>query len=383
MLGAGENWDVWVDWYEDRVSGRQSLGEEFDVLVASLSPKFPPEAPKIVNTRIKDLIFENTPPEPIPAQAAGLHVIVNASGKIDVAPPADIDVEGNNVARIRQLLPLVRQAADDLSGHLNPNLHPELSRTVAQYRNALGTEGESVPWGPLFGLGVRLDNAAAAARRDIQRLQDPLEDSTKEALDSLLMLHGPLILATVEGRELMADADRNELTLEQQRDLARDAQAVAAGLKASPEIIEPEAASIVESATEVIGEGRHPERATIYGVAAIKNVATIAVPTGVLAAFSWWIGDFTGALVGVIGALPLGHSRRIRAALSALRLDYDEFIELQRDAAMVRLRQYAPFREFVIANQEPLRRIAENSPQLRWMLGYIDFIVETRGPAPG
>ena len=31
-------------------------------------------------------------------------------------------------------------------------------------------------------------------------------------------------------------------------------------------------------------------------------------------------------------------------------------------------------------NEEPLRRIAENSTQLRWMLPYIDFVIRSNRP---
>ena len=34
-----------------------------------------------------------------------------------------------------------------------------------------------------------------------------------------------------------------------------------------------------------------------------------------------------------------------------------------------------PFRDVVPRNEAPLRRIAENTTRLRWMLTYIDFIV--------
>jgi hypothetical protein len=35
----------------------------------------------------------------------------------------------------------------------------------------------------------------------------------------------------------------------------------------------------------------------------------------------------------------------------------------------------APFRSFVIANEEPLRKIAQATRELTWMLRYIDFVV--------
>ena len=36
----------------------------------------------------------------------------------------------------------------------------------------------------------------------------------------------------------------------------------------------------------------------------------------------------------------------------------------------------AAYRRFVVANQEPLRRIAANTTQLRWMLPHIDRIIQ-------
>jgi hypothetical protein len=45
-----------------------------------------------------------------------------------------------------------------------------------------------------------------------------------------------------------------------------------------------------------------------------------------------------------------------------------------RDWLEERSRRLAPFRSFVIANEEPLRKIAQSTNELRWMLRYIDFI---------
>ena len=51
--------------------------------------------------------------------------------------------------------------------------------------------------------------------------------------------------------------------------------------------------------------------------------------------------------------------------------------DLSEAQILRRLIALAPFRRFVRANEEPLRRIAQNSTQLRWALRYIDFIVRT------
>ena len=391
LLAADENWEVWTSWYEDRLLGSPSLGEAFDIAVATLPDELWRQGPKIVNAEIRRLIEAHTPPEPIPAQGAGPHFGLSPELKIALAPPPELDAEGNNLARIQQLLPLVRQAADDLAENLNPNTQPQVSRNLTDYRAAIAGKPDAIAWGTVFGLGVRLDNAAAAARREIiDRMKEPLEDAAQEALDSVLTLHGPLILATAEGRELSDEADRFRLTRDQQAALRADAQAIAEQLKSSPEIVEPSAADLGQKAAESIGEGDHPERGTAFGLATVKNVTTVLVSAGTLAAVipagaaaAGLLGGAAAAGVAWVGYEALKKSQRFTAATSALGGGFDRLHDLSEAQILRRLIALAPFRRFVRANEEPLRRIAQNSTQLRWALRYIDFIVRTSGSDDG
>jgi hypothetical protein len=158
-----------------------------------------------------------SPLEPIPPQGAGPHFTIGAAGRIAVAPPSELDAAGNDLGHLRQLLPLVRNAAVDLAAALNPNQFTVLSRNLADYRAAIEGDTPEIAWGLVFGLGVRLANAADAAQRHIEeRLLPALEDPAQEALQSLTVLHGSLIMATAEGRELEEQADRLQMTREQQ-----------------------------------------------------------------------------------------------------------------------------------------------------------------------
>jgi hypothetical protein len=324
------------------------------------------------------------PSEPIPAQGAGPQFGLNPDLKIALAPLAELNVDGNNLKRIGEQLPLVRQAANDLAACLNPNYQP-LFRNLTDYSAAIAGEPETISWGVVFGLGVRLDNAAAAARRQIDdRMLPPLEDAAQEALDSVLMLHGPLILATKEGRELAETADGFRLTREQQAILRTDAEAITERLRNSPDLIEPVAAELGQMAAESIGEGGHPERGTAFGLATVKNVATILISAGTLAAFvptSLALGGLAaGAAAGGmawVGYETLKKSQRFTSATSALGAGFDHLHDLAEAQVLQRLIGLAPFRRFVHANEQPLRRIAENSTQLRWMTRYIDFITGT------
>jgi hypothetical protein len=394
LLGAREGWDVWIALYEALLAGDAPSDPTVALAYATPAEAQWDDGPQDVNAEIKRLLTEaqkspQLPPEPdaepIPLQGPGPHFTLSSDLRIALAPPAEIDAEGNNLARIRQLLPPIRQAAADLAGNLNPNIHPELARIVTQYQEALGSESEVVPWGLLFGLGVRFQNAASAAGRDIlDRMREPLEDAVQEALDSVLTLHGPLILATKEGRELIEDAERLRLTRDQQAALREDAQTIAHGLKNSPELIEPPAATLVEGAAATIGEDPHPERGTVFGLATVRNITTIIVPAAVLAAagavVNVYLGAAIGGVVGVgagaVGAAAMRESERVKFAAKALGAGYDRLLESGGQAMIDGLRRLTPFRRLVIALEEPLRRYAVMA-QSRWMLRYIDFIVRT------
>ena len=270
------SWDPWVQWYERVRDGRPSFGEAFDLAVASLTDEQWNEEPRpaAVNRRIAALLAEHTPPEPIPPQGPGPHFTLGPDLRIALAPPAEIDADGNNLARIRNFCRLYARPPPTSPAISTRTRSPRSAAPSGAYRAAIAGEPETIAWGIVFGLGLRLDNAAAAARREIEdRLQPPLEDAAQEALDTVLTLHGPLILATKEGSELSNLADEYRLTPEQRAALRADAQLILRSLNAAPDAIDAAAANAVEAAAEVAGEGPHPEREAAYWFGTVKNIA--------------------------------------------------------------------------------------------------------------
>lgn len=371
ILASGDDdWDVWINWYEDRLAGRPSADEDLDVALAMLPDDLWEQGPNAVNAEIRRRMeasphaVQDAPSELIPRQGAGPHFTLGPAGMIALAPACEIDTLGNNVARIRELLPLVRRAADNLIGNLNQNAFPELARDVADYRAAVAEDEMQIRWGTVFGLGVMLESTAEATRRNVEdRLQPPLEDAAQAALDSILTLHGPLILATAQGRELVDEADRMYLTREEQATLRADTRAVARALKNAAKIIEPPAAKIVEDAAEIIGKGRHPERGTVFGIGTMRNVAIGLVGVAAVSA-TFGVGVIqAGAALLAVEALK--KSEKFSAVTSMLGQNIDRVLRIG-----------AAYRGFVVANEAPLRRIAANTTQLRWMLPHIDRIIQ-------
>src|ERR1700737_4607959 len=322
------------------------------------------------------------PPEPIPPQSAGPHFVIGEDDRIKLAPPSELDSRGNLVGRIRELLPLVRRAADELAAHVSSNAFPEFARNVTDYREAGAADEDVIAWGLVFGLGVVLENSAEAAKRKIEdRLLPSLEDIAQSALDSLLTLHGPLILATAEGRELQEQADRLRMTREEQLSLRGDAEWLAVELARSPDVIEPEAADTVGKAVLAIGEGRFAERGTVFGIATVRNVAITLVSGAALAALvpvgamvGGVFGGIAGASLAWMGGKTLEKTNIFLAATAALAEKFDQSLQSSETKLAQRLTSLAPFRRFVTVNEEALRRIGTDTPRLHWMLPYIDFI---------
>jgi hypothetical protein len=385
LLGVNAQWKVWTDWYSDRLAGRRSNWKA-DLIRAQLSDELWGQGPEAVNAELGRLLelahtIPEIPAEPIPRQGAGPHFALGSSGKIGLAPPSEIDAVGNHIDRIHQLLPLVRRAADDLVGHLSPNAFPELTRDVTNYSAAIADAELRIAWGTVFGLGIMLENSAEAAQRQIaDRLQPALEDPAQAALDSLLTLHGPLILATADGRELSEQAERMRLTREEQTKLRAEAQAIACALR-DEEVTEPPATEMVVKAADAIGEGRHSERGAVYGIATVKNLTAVLVSAATVAAVGTTVAGLMGPAAGAgatwLSLESLKKSKAFQSTTSSLGTEIDRLLELSEVRMRERLMAMVPLRRFVIVNERPLRQIAESTSAMRWMLRYIDLVIES------
>lgn len=407
-LEANQDWQVWSDWYDARLLGATEYGlpnENLELARVMIADEIWQLGPKFVNGYIKRLIAEheereifqhavsdNSNPsiEPVPSQGPGPQFRANQDGLVDRAPPADLDAGGNDIRTINQLKPLVLRCAADLQAHLSRNQFPELLDSAKSYQEALNPANGEIEWGEVWGLGVLLQNAATSAERKIvDRILPALEDNAKTALDSLLTMHGPMILATRDGARLSETAAGFSMTREQQESLRDAAQRIADQLKASPDVITPRAAASVGDAVEAIGQGKHPERGSVYGLATVKNISIVLIG-GAAAATPTVIGALLGGPVGAIVGAPLSlvvvEAVKKNAAFAALVTQLGAHLDVMTDFELRgwledRAKRLAPFRSFVITNEQSLRDIAVATPELKWLLKYLDFIVaEPKAP---
>jgi hypothetical protein len=127
-----------------------------------------------------------------------------------------------------------------------------------------------------------------------------------------------------------------------------------------------------------------PQQGSVYGLATIKNVSIILIG-GAAAATPAVIGALLGStLLGAIIGSPLSllavETVKKNSAFTALVTQLGAKLETMSDVELrtwleEQGRRFLPFRSFVISNEEPLRKIATSTNELKWMLRYIDFVV--------
>ena len=109
----------------------------------------------------------------------------------------------------------------------------------------------------------------------------------------------------------------------------------------------------------------------MIGGAAVATPAVIGALLGSAA-----IGAFLGAPFSLVAVEAVKKTPAFNALVAQLGAKLDTMSDIDlRVWLEERSRRLAPFRSFVIANEMPLRKIAESTSELRWMLRYIDFVV--------
>ena len=328
--------------------------------------------------------FLNEEIRPVPPQSAGPHFALDTSGKIGLLSASDQDNTGNYLDRIKVLLPLVRRVVDDLQSALKKgDAFSELSRTLAEYKTAINSDIGSIPWGLVYGLGVLLDNAATAANRGIaDRILPSLEDVPLAALNSLLVLHGNLVLATSEGRELQEQADRLELNQQDQKAFQQEAKIFASELSKNEHLAQKDVVKVVLDAANSVGEGRYPERGSTFGISTVRNVGTVLISAAFLASLipaGVAVGGLpAGAAAGSVSWIGFESLKKTKSYLSATQALGRGF-DAMGDHGEYAIRQMADmligYAEFVADNEKLLRRVTFFIQSMKLFIPYIDQII--------
>jgi hypothetical protein len=388
-LPPNEDWDIWTAWYERRLTGRL-YPESYELVFARVPDEAWKKGPAAANAWIKAELAKLEPP-PIPQQGAGPHVEIDIeTGLVIPAKPASLDEAGNHIGRLKSLHPQVRQWSQDLRDSLGrSNEHRELLEAVSRYDDLVQQPLEDIDFDRLWGEGVFLEEAAAAAERRIEDVfSEPLSDEREAKLKTLLKVHGPFILASKAGQENFAAANAYELRPDEIREQQAAAQELAEAFKSHPEVIAPETAQLFADAVAQPESSAHPERSAAFKAGFGLNIAIVIASAAAIYSAAGIVGVGIGTAVGsVIGtaagagmALPLlkslERSKRFLNITGLLAGVIDEFSINDYVAAAKKLRnvRFDDYRIFMLELEDLLCRYAGTRKQNRWLNEHLDWL---------
>jgi hypothetical protein len=391
-----EAWDVWIEWFKAGLAGGP-VPEEIERVYAAVPQAKWEEGPAAANAWIKaelarlrdERTREDTPailsPPAIPPQIPGPHVEIDVeTGVIVPAKPESLDAEGNNLSRLKAHHPLILRLADELLGKIGQNEQPELFGAVKSYFENVNRDLAEIDFERLWGEGVYLEEAAAAAERGIQdAMREPLSDAALSALQALLRIHGPFILATRAGLENLAFANAYEMRPEEREEQRRAVIEFAKALAKNPQLVSPETAQMVTHFAAQPDSTVHPERSAAFKAGLTRNVVIVVTAAASIGGIIATLGFTTGLPVAGVLALPLieGYKKSepflkvaglVTHGLNTLsKTDAREAWEKLNNVSFER------YREFVLENEELLRRLAGSRKEMRWLHEHLDWLIQT------
>jgi hypothetical protein len=320
-------------------------------------------------------------PPPLPAQGVGLHFILDAEGVIDLAPPEDLDREGNNVRRLRSLHPELQEFSRALVAALREGNRPHsvLLAAAEAYQALIDQPLEGIDFARLYARGVRLANAKAATDAAIAADELPLlAPNAQEAVESLLAVHGAFILATRDGNEAIAEEQRYRRRPDEEREFRAATKALADALRAHPEIIRPAAATAVSEAADVAGEGPNVARSGVVAGGAVVNVTIVLLGGALVAALpviggfvAGPVGGFAGGAVGLVIVDAIRQSKAFAASTDPLTRHLDKLSDAGTRRFLETLQRA---REFCLGFEPGLRRLARQGERFAWINRPLDWL---------
>lgn len=205
LLSLNENWQVWTNWYEDRlVGGPRPNGR---LVIEGLERErilIPDEEWKKGAAHVNALIVEMEKryrmPEPPVQRLAEIMLQVGDDDKVHIQPHPLTTRDAAQDKRWHNAWDGLRDAVEDFVHYVPEGNNRVLDRAVQRYQEALSSHFENMNVIKLGQTGNRLSEL-------LQRAKDELMDDVAAELAALLVNHNDFIKQVPEWRDYQKDAD--------------------------------------------------------------------------------------------------------------------------------------------------------------------------------
>ena len=404
-LPKKEYWDVWTHWYEDRLEGR-TANEALELYRTLLPEEFWQQDPVTINKAIWDkeheiLALQSAAPEQplsppeIPAQLPGVHVEIDSdSGKIIFAPPASLDADGNNIAKLQSFQPQIKRLAEEALSNISANEQPELRGALARYFELIDKPLGEINFDLVYAEGLFLEEAASAAERKVtQGLREPLSDAGLAALNGLVGLHPLFVLNSKAGQDNLALARAYEETKEEAEAEREAEKELSKAFSNADDIIAEEIADAFAHTANAEDSTKHEDRSRSARAAFTNNIivniatgAALAASPLCLGVLGNFVGGATGTFIGgVAGIVAISQTPVLEGwkksepflAISGLvTKKINEFSEkdVLEEAKRLSHIPFHRYRDFMLEHEILLREWAGTRKSRTWLLKYLDWL---------
>jgi hypothetical protein len=390
-LPRKSDWEVWTDWYNRRLEG-VSDPEEVELVFATVPDTEREAGPVAANRWIKERLEElqknASPPPEIPRQGPGPHVEIDAeTGAIVPAKLESLDAEGNNIARLNAHHPRIVQHARELIANLGQNEQPELFAAAKSYFDNVNRNLNQIDFERLWGEGVYLEEAeAAAARRIEDALREPLNDAALAALGALMEIHKPFILSTKAGLENLAAANAYDLRPKEEEDRRAATREFVRKSEDYPDVIAPRTVEIFKHFADQPEATSRPEREASFKAGMTHNTLAVVASTATVGAILTAVAHYTGTPFAAVIGLPfiegikkskpfLQVSGLVEGAVNDL--SEAEARKLAERLSKIPLERYS---QFMLDNDALLRRLVGSGKRSRWLHEHLDWLKKMNEP---
>lgn len=153
------------------------------------------------------------------------------------------------------------------------NAFVQIERTARQYKEALLTPDGEMLVDLCYAHGIRLENTAAQIRKQIKEEDFPdFGMPVAEALDSVIGLHGPTVMSTALGRELVAKGHAYRIDDEKEEKYRESALLLWRGERTDNSFIQSESLEQVIGVNADNNSGVHPTQSAALAHSTNNNL---------------------------------------------------------------------------------------------------------------
>lgn len=244
---------------------------------------------------------------------------------------------------------------------------------IDRYHAELSKPYDNINFAVLFARGSRLFAARSASGKMVAAGEWPDSDADEaSAIDSVCSIHGPLMMASAVGRQLIADAHIYEAPQETYEKEERVIAEFGEVLVADGEIIEPESAIALADLTQPIENDPQPARTR-----GLRLLATGSLLSSIVGSVAWLsmggstFAGIAGVSAGIFAWEVLKQTKSFKELRDDLAGKYDHITDsLNVDQGQIDLLQ--KLQRLVDRQQAIFSKIANLRPEFEWIKKFLD-----------